>query len=100
MADVDGAWDTLVKSPMGEQRSTFTVQSSGNSFTGSMAGGMGSMEISNGRVDGNRLSWEMQLTQPFPITLECTATVEGDSMTGQVKAGAFGSSPLTGTRKS
>jgi hypothetical protein len=32
------------------------------------------------------------------MTLEFTVTVSGDSMNGSVKAGAFGSSPLTGVR--
>ena len=99
MANVDGQWDAVVKSPMGEQRSTFTVQSSGNSFTGNMAGQMGALQVENGRVDGDRLQWNMQLTVPFPMTLECHATVSGDQMTGEVKAGAFGSSPLSATRK-
>jgi hypothetical protein len=35
---------------------------------------------------------------PIPMTLEFTVTVSGDAMTGSVKAGAFGSSPLTGVR--
>jgi hypothetical protein len=34
----------------------------------------------------------------MPMTLEFTATVNGDSMTGNVKLGAFGSAPLSGTR--
>ena len=99
MANVDGQWDALVNSPMGEQRSTFTVQSDGGTFTGGMAGQMGALPVENGRVDGDRLAWTMQLTVPFPMTLECQATVDGDRMTGEVKAGAFGSSPLTATRK-
>ena len=43
---VAGTYDTVVKSPMGEQKGTFTVVpgDDGNTFTGSMAGGMGSME--------------------------------------------------------
>ncbi|CAA9485046.1 MAG: hypothetical protein AVDCRST_MAG39-277 [uncultured Sphingomonadaceae bacterium] len=100
MANVDGTWDAVVKSPMGEQRSTFTVQSTGDSFTGGMQGQMGALSAENGKVEGDRLTWTMQMTSPFPMTLECHATVQGDSMTGEVKAGAFGSSPLTATRKS
>ena len=38
---VAGTYDTVVKSPMGEQKGTFTVVpgDDGNTFTGSMAGG-------------------------------------------------------------
>jgi len=34
----------------------------------------------------------------MPMTLECEATVDGDTITGSVKAGAFGSMQLSGTR--
>ena len=35
---------------------------------------------------------------PMPMTLEATATVDGDALTGSVKAGMFGSMPMSGTR--
>jgi len=35
---------------------------------------------------------------PMPMTLDCEATIEGDTVTGTVAAGAFGSFPLSGTR--
>ena len=57
------------------------------------------MAIANGSVSGNTLSWKMDMTVPMPMTLDCTATVDGDSITGEVKAGAFGSMPVSGTRK-
>jgi hypothetical protein len=37
---------------------------------------------------------------PMPMTLEGTATVDGDAITGSVKAGMFGSMALSGTRVS
>ena len=35
---------------------------------------------------------------PMPMMLECDATIDGDTLTGGVKAGMFGTSPMTGTR--
>jgi len=93
----DGTWNTTINSPMGVQQGTLTIATSGDSFTGTLKGAQGEQPIS-GKVDGNNLSWSSQLTQPFPITLEFTVTVDGDKMSGNVKAGAFGSSPLTGVR--
>ena len=98
MADVDGTWDTIVKSPLGDQKSTLTVKSDGSTFTGTNAGAMGSVEIDDGKVDGNTISWTMKMTVPMPMTLDCTATIDGDTITGNVGAGAFGSFPMTGTR--
>lgn len=99
MAEVDGQWDTVTKTPMGDQAGVLTVNSDGDSFTGSQSSMMGSLAVENGKVDGNKLSWTMNMTMPFPMTLECSATVEGDNITGEVKAGAFGVSPMSGTRK-
>ncbi len=99
MAAVDGDWDVTIKSPMGDQKAVLTVNSDGGSFPGKMSGGLGSMDIANGTVDGDTLSWGMDMTVPMPMHLNATATVSGDSMTGEVKAGAFGSMGLTGTRK-
>ena len=64
-----------------------------------MAGGMGSMDVEDGKIDGDKLSWKMNMTVPMPMTLDCEATVNGDQLTGQVNAGAFGSMPLTGERQ-
>lgn len=99
MADVAGKWDVTVNSPLGEQKSVLTVTPDGaGGFTGDMAGMMGALTVKDGRIDGDKLSWKMDMTIPMPMTLECDATVDGDSMTGGVKAGAFGTSPLKGTR--
>lgn len=96
---VAGTYDISVKTPMGEQKGSFTVTVDGDAFTGNLSSGsMGTMEINGGKVSGNTLSWQMDMKVPMPMTLDCEATVDGDAITGSVKAGAFGSMPLEGTR--
>ena len=97
MADVDGSWDCTVKSPLGDQKMTVTVKSDGSSWSGTVSGAMGSSDIS-GEANGNTISWKQQMTVPMPMTLDCSATAQGDTLTGTVGAGAFGSFPLSGTR--
>ena len=97
MADVDGSWDCTVKSPLGDQKMTLTVKADGSSWSGTVSGAMGSSDLS-GEANGNTISWKQQMTVPMPMTLDCQATAEGDTMTGTVGAGAFGSFPLSGTR--
>lgn len=99
MAGVDGEWDCITKSPLGEQKSVLTVKTDGNSWTGSNAGPLGSLDVIDGKVDGNTLTWKMDMKVPMPLTLDCTATIDGDALTGGITAGAFGTSPMTGTRK-
>jgi hypothetical protein len=97
MADVDGSWDCTVKSPLGDQKMTLAITTSGSTFTGTASGGMGSADVS-GTVEGNTIAWKQSITVPMPMTLDCHATAEGDTLTGSVGAGAFGSFPLSGTR--
>lgn len=98
MANVDGSWNTVVKSPMGDQAATLTITSAGDTFSGTYSGAMGTTEIKDGKVDGNRLTWKLDITVPMPMTLDGDATVDGDTITGTVTAGAFGAFPLNGTR--
>jgi hypothetical protein len=95
---VAGSYNCVVKSPMGDQKSVMTVNVDGDSWTGSNVGDQGSLECTDGKVDGNTITWKMAMTVPMPMTLECTATVDGDKIDGSVKAGMFGTFPMTGTR--
>ena len=95
---VAGTYEVVTKTPMGDQKSTMTVEVSGDSFTGTNAGAQGTLAMENGKVDGNKLTWSMNMTVPMPMTLEGEATVDGDAITGNVKAGAFGTFPLSGSR--
>jgi len=97
---VAGTYNTVVKSPMGDQSGTFTVVAGDDgTFTGSMAGGMGSMDVEEGKIDGDNLTWKMNMTVPMPMTLTCEATVTGDQLTGNVNAGGFGAMPISGERQ-
>lgn len=100
MSNVAGTYDCMTKTPMGDQKSTFTVTVDGDSFTGKNEGGMGSLDVEDGKVDGNTLSWKMQMKVPMPMTLTCTATIDGDVLTGSVDSGAFGAFPMNGKRAS
>lgn len=99
MSELNGAYDCVTKSPMGEQKSVFTVQVDGNSFTGRNEGAMGALDIEDGQVDGNTLTWKMNMTSPMPMTLTGKATIEGDTITGTITAPMFGGMAMNGTRK-
>lgn len=97
MSEVDGTYDVVVKSPLGDQKSTLTVKSDGSTFTGTNSGAMGSSDVS-GEVNGNTLTWKQQMTVPMPMTLDMNVVIDGDTVSGNVGAGAFGTFPLTGSR--
>jgi hypothetical protein len=93
----DGNWKVTINSPMGVQEGTLSVKTDGATFTGKFDGRMGSQDIS-GSVDGDKLSWKTNITSPMPLELTFNVTVSGDSLSGAVQAGAFGSSPVSGVR--
>lgn len=95
---VDGSWKITVNTPRGSQESTLTVNSSGGSFTGTMVGGRGTTEIKDGKVDGDTLSWSLQMTSPMPMTLTYKGKVDGDKISGDVQFGSFGGGQFTGQR--
>ena len=97
MSAADGNWKITINTPMGAQEVNATITTSGDTFSGKTEGRMGSGEIS-GKVDGDTLTWTTDITQPMPMTLDFSATVSGDAMTGNVKLGAFGNAPLSGVR--
>ncbi len=98
MATIDGVWDTVTKTPMGDQTAKMTITSSGDSFSGTSEGSMGTIEVDNGKIDGDTITWSMEITTPMKMTVDGKATIDGDTLTGEVKAGMFGSSEITGQR--
>ena len=94
----EGNWNIVVKSPMGDQPSTLSLKVEGGALTGTQGAQGQTQPIANGKVDGDTVSWSNSITTPFPMTLEFTGTVAGDTLNGTVKAGSFGSFPFTGAR--
>ncbi|MES2491866.1 MAG: hypothetical protein V4579_01135 [Pseudomonadota bacterium] len=97
---VSGTYDVTIKTPMGDQNTRLTIEQDGDTFTGRGSGAQGDVVLENGKVSGNTITWTMDVTVPMPISLEGTATIEGDGLRGTVKAGPFGTMPLTGSKVS
>jgi hypothetical protein len=95
---VDGTWNLTMQTPMGERKATLIASSQGGKLTGKQSGDGGSTEIFDGSVSGNDVSWKISITNPMPLTLQFTGTVDGDKISGQMSAGALGSWPFSGVR--
>jgi len=96
---VDGKWKITVQTPMGPQDSTLELKTDGGKLIGSQgAPSGGSRDIEDGTVNGNEVFWKASITKPMSMTLEFSGKVEGDSISGSVKLGMFGSSRFSGAR--
>ncbi len=78
-ADVTGKWTAEGRG--GTQ--TFTLKQSGSTLTGSVEGGRGgAVDISNGKVDGDNVSFEVtrDMGDKGKFTTKYTGTVSGGTM--------------------
>ena len=95
---VDGKWEIVINSPLGAQKAQLDLKADGGTLIGSQQAAQGSGPLENGKVDGNNLSWSAKINSPMPMTLDFSGAVDGDKLSGSVKAGSFGSFPFSGTR--
>jgi hypothetical protein len=94
----DGTWNLTMDTPMGERRSTLTLSTSGGTLTGKQEAEGNTTDIAEGTVNGNDVSWKVAITNPMPLTLTFSGTVDGNNLTGTADTGMFGSFPFQGTR--
>jgi hypothetical protein len=95
---VDGTWNITVQTPMGAQSSTVELVADGANLTGTQSGNGESGPIYDGQIDGEVATWKVDITRPLPLTVTFTATVDGESISGTARAGAFPPSPFSGSR--
>lgn len=97
---VDGTWNLTLSTPMGDRPATAELKADGDTLTGAMVATQGRQEFEEGSVDGNEVTWTATVSGAMgEMKLEFAGTVEGDSMSGSVQFGSFGSGTFTGTRE-
>ena len=94
---VQGKWNIVLKTPVGDRQGVLELATSGSTLTGSMSDGEHSAAITDGRVDGNRLSWSAKITKPMRLSLKIRAQVENDRISGSARH-LLGSATFSGTR--
>jgi hypothetical protein len=94
---VQGKWNITIKTPMGDQSGVLDLWTDGTALTGSLFNAEHHAAISDGKVDGNKLSWSAKITKPMRMSFKFTATVEADRISGTAKH-LLGKATFTGTR--
>jgi hypothetical protein len=81
-ADVTGKWTADMQTRDGQTRTvTFDLKADGNTLTGSVTSPRGATDISNGKVDGDNVSFDV--VREFngnSVTIHYSGTVSGDSL--------------------
>jgi hypothetical protein len=103
-AGIDGKWTSESKRGDNTIQQTLTLKSDGGTLTGtietSFNGNSRSIDIKNGKVDGNKFSFSMvQRGKQGEMTVTWEGTVNGDEMSGTHKReGGDQSRPFTAKR--
>lgn len=82
-ADVTGKWTAETKGRDGQTRTqTFNLKADGSKLTGTVSmGQMGEREISNGKVDGDNISFDVNVEMNGnAMTMKYTGTLSGDEL--------------------
>ena len=94
---IEGKWNVVIKTPMGDQKGGLSLKQEGDALTGEMSSPFGDVSVDDGRVAGNELTWKTSVTKPMALTLAFTGTLEDGGISGKVKLGSFGVSTFSAT---
>jgi hypothetical protein len=99
MMSVDGTYQITSDTPMGKMESTLTLKTDGDSLSGSNASAMmGTVEFSDGKVDGNNFTFQMSLNTPMgQMEMTNNGSVDGDKISGEVQT-SMGNMAYSGIR--
>jgi hypothetical protein len=97
MSGAHGKWNVMIKTPMGNRSGVLELNVEGRKLTGSLSDGEHHVQISDGKADGNQLSWSAKIEKPMRLTFKFSATVEADRISGSAR-NLLGSATFTGER--
>ena len=96
---VDGTYKIEIDTPMGKQEVTVTLKTAGDKLSGTIESMFGTVDFSGGTVKSNTVAWSMEISSPMGnLKLDCSGEVSGNDISGEVKAGDFGSFPFKGKK--
>jgi hypothetical protein len=94
----DGTWAITVNTPMGAQATTLTLKTDGATLTGEQSADGSSTAIYDGSVDGDSVSWKVDVTKPMALKVTFRGKIEGDKISGKAKGGIFPAMDFEGSR--
>jgi hypothetical protein len=94
---VQGKWKITINTPMGERSGVLELFVSGTTLTGSLSDADHHVAISDGKIDGNRLSWQAKITKPMRLSFKFSATLDEDRISGTARH-MLGTATFSGTR--
>jgi hypothetical protein len=99
--DVTGDWEMTMQSPRGgEMTRAVHFEQDGEKITVTMESRRGDEVTAEGTIKGNAIEWTVSRETPRgAMTMTYKGTVDGDTMSGTVEMGDFGSADWSAKRK-
>lgn len=97
---LDGSWDCTVNTPLGVQKSVVTFKTDGMTVAGQGTAPTGeTVTLRNIAQEGSKVSWSVSVSKPMKLDVAVSVTMSGNTASGKVKFGLFGSGKVTMTRR-
>ena len=97
---VSGKYKITLNTPMGAQTPILTLKEDKGTLSGSMVGELGDNQFSGGKVEGNKASWNMDISaMGMQVSLSCEATIDGNNIKGTMSS-PMGGADFSGQRES
>jgi hypothetical protein len=97
--DVSGTWDIAVETPQGTMALASTFKQEGEKLTGTQSSQMGDNTL-EGTVKGADIAFAIVVNmQGQDLTISYTGKVDGDTMSGAIEFGTFGTSSWTAKKR-
>ncbi len=94
----DGTWKLVMTTPIGERKATLSLSTQGG-LSGTMTSEEGkTTQIFDASASGDDVAFKAAITSPMPLTLNFTARVAGDKISGSVSATGVGTFPFSGAK--
>lgn len=94
---VQGKWKITINTPTGDRSGVLELFVNGGILTGSLSDGDHHVAISEGKIDGNELSWRAKITKPMRLSFKFTAVVAENRIKGAARH-MLGTATFSGTR--
>jgi cytochrome P450 len=96
---LEGTWNLVVKGPTGPQPTVLVITRTGDTLGGTQSGQGSSTDVTDVRIDGQKVSWINHVTRPIKLKVTFTGEITGSSMSGKCKPGFLGSYPFTAVKE-
>lgn len=98
MNAIVGTWLLRMKTPIGTMEATYTFEETDGVLQGSASGVGEAAPLTDLAASGDRFTWRQRVTRPMRLNLDYDVTVDGDSLSGESRAGRLPRTSVTGER--